>query len=95
MNNLIDVLILNINSRKKFLIIIFSFLIGITIPYIKNIISYEINKRAIELNNKKFIIKLEENCKSQNSRYKKLLDLGFQNFAIEEFNICMKKSIEK
>ena len=93
MNNLIEILQLIINSRKKILILLISFILGLitpTIPYFVKIINNSIAKRAIESNNKNSIIKLEYNCKQQNIKYKNLLDLGFQRFAKH-----MLSSIEK
>jgi len=93
MNNLIEILQLKINSRKKILILLIAFILGLiipTIPYFVKIINNSMAKRAIESNNKNSFIKLEYNCKQQNIKYKNLLDLGFQEFATEEFNNCMR-----
>ena len=98
MNNLIEIIKLKINSRKRLLVLIFAFITGIiipTVPYFLNFISEIRNKREIEIKNKNLIIKLENNCRSKNSKYKKLLDLGFKNFALEEFNVCMRESLGK
>ena len=97
MKNLITIINLETNSRKKVLILFSSFIFGIVIPvipYLINFIANERTKKEIELNNKKLIIKLEENCKSKNSRYAKLLNLGFQKFALEEFNNCMREKLK-
>jgi len=98
MNNLIEIVKLKINSRNKLLVLIFAFITGIiipTVPYFLNFLSEINNKREIELKNKNLIIKLENNCRSKNSKYKKLIDLGFENFALEEFNVCMRESLGK
>ena len=97
MKNLITIIKLEINSRKKFLLLFFSLMCGIVIPTIPHLIDFIANERTkkeIELNNKNLIIKLEENCRSENSKYKKLLNLGFQKFAIEEFNISMREKLK-
>ena len=93
MNNLIEILQLKVNSRKKILMLLIAFIFGLIIPTIPKFITFINNvrtKRAIETNQKNSIIKLEYNCKQQNIKYKNLLDLGFQEFAIEEFNNCMR-----
>ena len=93
MNNLIEILQLKVNSRKKILMLLIAFIFGLIIPTIPNFITFINNvrtKRAIESNNKNSIIKLEYNCKQQNNKYKNLLDLGFQRFAMEEFDNCMR-----
>ena len=98
MNNLIEILQLKINSRKKILILLIAFILGLiipTIPYFVKIINNSMAKRAIESNNKNSIIKLEYNCKQQNIKYKNLLDLGFQRFAMEEFDNCMRNINKK
>ena len=97
MDSLIRKLKLKSNFKKNFLNITFAFLIGIiipSVPYIKKIFSNINNNRIIELENKNARIKLKEKCKSANSKYNKLLNLGFQNFAIEEFNNCMQENIK-
>ena len=98
MNNLIEILQLKIISRTKILILLIAFIFGLIIPTIPNfikIINNSIAKRAIESNNKNSIIKLEYNCKQQNNKYKNLLDLGFQRFAMEEFDNCMRNINKK
>mgnify|MGYP001347823511 CR=1 FL=1 len=89
---------LEIKLKKNFLILFISFLIGITIPtipFITNIISNWKIQRLKTLENKNLIIKLKENCKSGNIKYRKLQSLGFEKFAIEEFNNCFKENLEK
>ena len=98
MNNLIEILNSINNHKKGYLILFIAFTSGLiipTIPYSFKLISNLRTKRAIELNNKNFIMKLEEDCKSKNSKYKKLIELGFQNFAIKELNICIKESLRE
>ena len=93
MNNLIEILQLKIISRTKILILLVAFIFGLIIPTIPNfikIINNSIAKRAIESNNKNSIIKSEYNCKQENIKYKNLLEQGFQRFAIEEFENCMR-----
>ena len=98
MNNLIEILQLKVNSRKKILMLLIAFIFGLIIPTIPNFMNFINNlrtKRAIESNNKNSIIKLEYNCKQQNIKYKNLLDLGFQRFAMEEFDNCMRNINKK
>ena len=98
MNNLIEILDLKNNTRIKILILSLAFSTGViipNIPYLVKTISNQRAKRIIEINNKNLIIKIEQDCKSQNSKYKKFLNLGFKRFAIEEFNKCMKEKLKK
>ena len=97
MNNLIEILNSINNHKKGYLILFIAFTSGLiipTIPYSFKLISNLRTKRAIELNNKNFIMKLEEDCKSKNSKYKKLKNLGFEKFALEEFNTCMREKLK-
>tara|TARA_Y100000589_G_scaffold330466_1_gene380154 strand:- start:1590 stop:1883 length:294 start_codon:yes stop_codon:yes gene_type:complete len=92
MNNLIEILKLKINFRKKILILLIAFIFGLIVPAIPSfikVINIVREKRAIESNKKNYILKLKYNCK-KNNKYEKLLDLGFQRFALEEFDECMK-----
>ena len=96
MKNLITIIKLEINSRNKVLLLFFSLICGILIPFIPhlfNFIANERSKKEIELNNKNLIIKLEQNCKYENSKYKKLLELGFQKYALEELNTCIRENL--
>ena len=98
MKNLIEKENLKIKFRKNFLMLIIPFLIGITIPtipYLLNNISNWKIKRLEMRENKNLIIRLEEKCKSENKKYKKLQNFGFEKFAIEEFNKCLKENLEK
>ena len=96
MKNLITIIKLEINSRKKVLILFFSLVLGTLIPVIPHLINFidnERTKKEIELNNKNLIIKLEQDCKYENSKYKKLLELGFKKYALEELNTCIRENL--
>tara|TARA_Y100001968_G_scaffold333703_1_gene398511 strand:- start:5702 stop:6004 length:303 start_codon:yes stop_codon:yes gene_type:complete len=84
--------------KKNYFAIFFSFFIGIiipAIPYLINIISDLNNKRIIDLKNKSLRLELGENCRSKNNKYKRLSNLGFEKFALEELNTCIEKSLNR
>tara|TARA_Y100001970_G_scaffold292385_1_gene433497 strand:- start:4738 stop:4911 length:174 start_codon:yes stop_codon:yes gene_type:complete len=53
------------------------------------------NQRILELQNKNFKNQLLENCKSRNIKYENLFNLGFQRFAEEELESCLKRELKK
>ena len=76
----------------------FAFIIGSligAIPYISQSINkFKINKlieeqRLMQIRNK------EKICTDNNSNYKKFLNLGFPNTAIDQFKSCMKEIAEE
>ena len=96
MNNYIENLNIKRNLTKNRSAIISSFLVGVTIssiPFIKNIL-VEFNYRKSVLLEKEMMIKAIENiCKSDDSNYSKLYNLGFPLTAQEEFDNCMKSNL--
>ena len=98
MNNYIENLNIKRNLTKNRSAIISSFLVGVTISsitFIKTTLD-EFNYRKSVLLEKEMTIKAIENlCKSDDSNYLKLYNLGFPLSAQEEFDNCMKSNLKE
>ena len=98
MNYYIENMNIKRNLTKSRSAIITSFLIGVTIsgiPFVKNTLD-ELNYRKSVLLEKEMTIKAIENlCKSDDSNYLKLYNLGFPLSAQEEFDNCMKSNLKE
>ena len=73
---------------------ILSFFIGTTISSLPFIFHFLESFKNEKLLYKEMIIeqrKIENICKNSDSQYAKLLNLGFQNSAIDKYNECIKK----
>ena len=96
MNYFIENLNIKRNLTKKRSAIISSFLVGVTISsitFIKTTLE-EFNYRKSILLEKEMKIKVIENlCKSDDSNFLKLYNLGFPLTAQEEFDNCMKSNL--
>ena len=98
MNYFIENLNIKRNLTKNRTAIISSFLVGVTISsitFIKTTLD-EFNYRKSVLLEKEMTIKAIENlCKSDDSNYLKLYNLGFPLSAQEEFDNCMKSNLKE
>ena len=97
MFNFIERIDLKINLKKNYLTFFYSFLIGTLIPFVPLIINIFEDvrlKNTIKLENKILRENIKDKCKNENSRYKKLKNLGFNKFALEEFNNCFKENLK-
>ena len=98
MNYFIENLNIKRSLTKKRSAIISSFLVGVTISsitFIKTTLD-EFNYRKSVLLEKEMTIKAIENlCKSDDSNYLKLYNLGFPLTAQEEFDNCMKSNLKE
>tara|TARA_Y100001978_G_scaffold34767_1_gene30629 strand:+ start:860 stop:1165 length:306 start_codon:yes stop_codon:yes gene_type:complete len=97
MINLIERIDLKINSKKNYLTFFYSFLIGTSIPFIPlifNIFEEVRFKNTIKIENKILRENIKDKCKDENSRYRKLKNLGFNKFALEEFNTCFRENLK-
>ena len=94
MNNVISQINIKNNFKKYISAFVYSFMIGLlisSIPYLyKMIEKYKIQK-LIEKEKQIQIQEKEKQCKDINSDYRKFLNLGFPNTAIEKLTICMKE----
>tara|TARA_B100001029_G_C14741119_1_gene275539 strand:+ start:88 stop:381 length:294 start_codon:yes stop_codon:yes gene_type:complete len=95
MKTLIKNFDLAIHLKKNFSAIVVSFLIGVGIssfPIIFNLIENIRSERIVQLERKIRFEKITETCKNTSSDYKKLLNLGFPNSALEKLNECIKNA---
>ena len=93
MNHLISRINIKSYFKKNILIFISAFIFGVgisSISFIYKLIENFRHERLIESEREININKKEKNCVGKNSNYRKFLNLGFPNTAIEKFNNCMK-----
>lgn len=82
------------NLRKNMNAMILSFFIGAgisTIPFAVNLIENIRNNRIVLIELEMEMDKIKSICKSKDSRYTKLLNLGFTESAIKNYESCISK----
>tara|TARA_Y100001968_G_scaffold286614_1_gene287472 strand:+ start:322 stop:612 length:291 start_codon:yes stop_codon:yes gene_type:complete len=83
------------NFKKYKLTFIYSFSAGVLIaavPYIYQSIENYRNEKFIQKEIQLQMKLKEKKCKDDGTDYKKFLNLGFPNTAIEKLKICLKKN---
>ena len=94
MKNLIPNFDFASHFRQNMSAMIFSFLVGTgisTIPFAINLIENIRNDRVVLIKNELKMESIKSICKNSNSKYTKLLNLGFSESALISYESCISK----